>query len=373
MNGFGGVFFRQTSRRSFRNSFRNSFRIIKLLPMVLLLTLSACAGGNISQPTTDGLPEAENQPAWNARFPHDRYITAWGISNKSQRLAEQDAKAMVAAAVRSSIESELVSVMESETWNSKSNDYQKLESRTKISAHFDHAELIRIVPPTAHQKNNEFRVLAVLSRREAAEELLIPYEVEAADFRLLKTHLDSLENDFPQFTKTWNQLKTQHEKMLAPAAEVRAVAGIIPAQIASDDSRWLEASSARLALLNSVVVVVDLAEHPQLDQGQLGGKIHSALVSLGLSTAGSNCLPGALRIKIQPELQWHQVVGRVAQLDLVGEVGLCDSEIPWNTFQIDDPRMRGEGRHPVEDLMGRLDPDFLAERFLAILEIYLPL
>ncbi len=349
-----------------------SFRNLKLLTMMMLLALSACAGGNYSPTTSENFPDPDDQAAWNARFPFGRYITAWGISNQSSRLAEQDAKAMVAAAVRSSIESELISVMESETWNTGSVDRQKLESRTKISAHFDHAELIRTVPPTAHRKDNEYRVMAVLSRREAAEELLVTYEAEAAEFRLLATRLDSLENDYPRFTNTWNKLGNQHEKMMAPAAEVRAVVGINPTQISRDDSRWQKASAAREALLSNVVVVVNLIEHPELDQDELAGKIHSALASLGLSTTTGNCQPGGVRVKIQPELQWHQVVGRVVQLDLVGEVGPCGSEIPWNTFHIEDRRMRGEGRRPLEDLMGRLESDFLAERFLGILGLYLP-
>ena len=338
-----------------------------------LLLLSACAGGNYSSAGNNGFPDADDVEGWAERFPHDQYISAWGISTQSSRLAENDAKAMVAAAVRSSIESELISVMESETGNTGSTDYQKLESRTKISAHFNHAELIRTVPATAHHHQNEFKILAVLSRREAARELLIPYENEAVDFRLMATRLDSLKNDYPRFTTTWKKLNIQHEKMMAPAAEVRAVSGMQTAQISRDEAQWKMASASRMKMLGKVEVVVEVAPNSELNHEELAGKIHTALASMGLHTSGAGCGPNALRLLIQPELQWHQVMGRVAQLDLMGEVGPCNSPTPWNNFQISDRQMRGEGRDPLDDLMERLKPDFLAEQFTEILRFYIPL
>jgi len=355
------------------NGYKNVFiRIAVILPILFLLLLSGCAGGNYSSSGENDFPAPDDEQGWSKHFPHEQYISAWGISNQSARQAENDAKAMVAAAVRSSIESELISVMESETWNSGSTDYQKLESRTKISAHFDHAELIRPVPATAHHHHNEFKVLAVLSRREAARELLIPYETEAADFRLLATRLDSLQNDYPRFTTTWNKLKIQHEKMLAPAAEVRAVSGMQPAQISRDESQWKIASASRMNLLSKVEVVVELAPNEELNNEELAGKVHTALASMGLHTSSGGCRPDAVLLKLNPELQWHQVLGRVAQLDLVGEVGPCNSPTPWNSFQISDRQMRGEGRNPLGDLMERLKPDFLAEQFTEIMQYYLP-
>ncbi len=349
------------------------YTIYSSLVLLVLLILTACSSGGYHQSATqEKLPDPDDKAAWNARFPTRTYITAWGVSNQSAQLAEQNAKATVAAAVRSSIESELTSVMHSESLDGSIRDYQKLESITKSRTHFDHAELIRTVPPTAHDHKGEFWVMAILSRREAVEELLIPYNEEAVTFRFLAARLDSLENDPPAFTSTWNNLKTSRRKMLPHAAEVRAVAGGKLPEIVRDDQLFHKAETSRLVLLSKLEIAVMLDDHPELNHDELVSRISTALTSLGLSVVGETCRPGALRIQMTPELKWTNVMGRVVQLELVGEMGQCDQAEPWNVLRINDRHMRGEGRRPLEDLYERLDAEFFEEYFFSILDPYLP-
>ncbi len=350
------------------------FLSLFLLPnLVVLLLLSSCgSSGRSSGFSSSSDPDPTDLKAWESRYPSSHFITAWGFSSENPRQAGRDAKAAVAAAVRSSVESELISIMESEAVQGEVTDYQKLKSNIRITAHFDHAELIKLVSQTAHRDQGEYKVLAVLSREEAAQELLIPYETQAVDFRLLAARLDSLENDFPRFTIIWKKLKSQHEKMLAPAAEVRAVSGRQLRKIARDESLWTNASAARMKVLNEALLVVELGRHPDLDHDELSGKIQSALASLGLSTTAGPCNPEALRLKLNPTVTWKRVVGRVVQLEFAGDLGSCGSESPWTTFVISDRHLRGEGRRPVEDLMARMEPEILAQHFSELLADYLP-
>jgi hypothetical protein len=342
--------------------------------LFFLSTLTACSGGRYTEPgSREALPDPDDKTAWNARYSPSEYITAWGFSNQSMQQAEQDAKAQVAASVRSSIESEMVSVMESESASGgEIRDYQKLESRTTTTAHFDHAEMIRLVPPTAHESKGEFWVMASLSRREAVEELLIPYNSEAIRFRFLAARLDSLQKDPPNFTITWKELNERHQLMAPAAAEVRAVAGRNLPEMAADEALFRGAEARRLALLGNLKTVVVLREHPDLDHDELFSRISSALTSLGLSVVGDECRTGSMILEFQPDLKWTNVMGRVVQLELAGEVGLCDQEEPWNLFSLRGEHMRGEGRQPIRDLLARMTPQLLKDDLQGILDPYLP-
>ena len=340
---------------------------------LLLLFLTACSGGGYNQSgSTENTPDPEDKTSWNARFPAGTYITAWGVSTESMRQAEQDAKAMVAAAVRSSIASELTSEMQSESFGGEIRDHQRLESITKIRTHFEHAELIRLVPPTAHHRKGEYWVMAALSRREAAEELMIPYREEAATFRFLAARLDSLQDNPPGFTKTWQELKKHYKKMEPEAAEVRAVAGGNLPEIIRDDALYSGAQNSRLILLENLEFALLLAEHPQLNHEELSSRISAALATLGLSVVGDSCRPGAVGLKVSPETTWTNVMGRVVQLELKGEVGFCTKGEPWSLFRIHGSEMRGEGRTPMKDLWQQQDPDFLKDQLKMILTPYLP-
>lgn len=334
-----------------------------ILALVILL-LSGCAASG---------PSLEESPVpLEVRFPADGYVVAWGISEQSARQAELAAKAAVAEQVRSSIKSELVSVMEAESQDGVITDYEKLESRINTTSHFDHAELIRVVPETATFKNGVHQVFAAMSRREAVTELLIPYENEAISFRLLSTQLESLEFDPPHFTQVWRQMKPRRERLLPLAAEVRAVAGRTLPEIAADNARWEAAESARAQLLNDLNVVVDLAGHPDLDDKQVSSLVREALAGLGLGAVDESCQAGALELVIRPEVIWKNVMGKVAQLDFSGQAGLCYEEDLWTEFRISDSRFRGEGRRPVEDLMNRVQAEDLTRSFREILAPYLP-
>ncbi len=346
---------------------------VSILNLLLLMFLTSCSGSGYNESgSTERLPDPEDKTSWNARFPSNSYISAWGVSTGSMRQAEQDAKAMVAAAVRSSIESELTSEMESESFGGEIRDHQRLESITKIRTHFEHAELIRLVPPTAHHRKGEYWVMAALSRREAAEELMVPYREEASTFRFLAARLDSLQDNPPGFTRTWNDLKKHYGKMEPAAAEVRAVAGGNLPEITRDDARFSNAQNSRLTLLGNLEFALLLTDHPQLNHEELSGRITAALTTLGLSVVGDSCKPGAVSLRVSPETTWTNVMGRVVQLELSGEVGFCGQPEPWSLFRIHGSEMRGEGRMPMKDLWQQQDPDFLKDQLKMILDPYLP-
>ena len=115
-----------------------------------------------------------------------------------------------------------------------------------------------------------------------------------------------------------------------------------------------------------------LADHPQLNHEELSGRITRALTTLGLSVVGDSCKPGAVVLRVSPATTWTNVMGRVVQLELNGEVGFCDQGEPWSLFRIHGSEMRGEGRMPMIDLWQQQDPEFFKDQFRIILAPYLP-
>ena len=124
--------------------------------------------------------------------------------------------------------------------------------------------------------------------------------------------------------------------------------------------------------MSNLKITVMIDEYPELNTEELTSKISTALTGLGLAVLGEKCQPGSLRLQVSPELHWTNIMGRVVQLDLQGEVGPCGQFEPWNLFHINDRRMRGEGRLPMADLYDRLDPAFFEESLSEILSPYIP-
>jgi len=338
--------------------------------LLLSILLASCSGS--SGFSRDGTPNPDNRPAWEEKFPTRTYVTAWGLSTRNHLMAEQNARAAVAAAVSSSIESELTSVMKSTNNQGDVRDYQRLESITKTRTHFKHAELIHPVPGTAHKTDGEYWVMAVLSRRDAVDELMVPYEKNSTPYRVLAANLESSKNDPPEFTRGWKSLKKHHLEMQPAAAEIRAVAGGNLPELVRDESLWKDTEELRQGVLKKFKVILVLEDNPELDHEVLAEKFGSALANLGLPVDGQVCRPGLIKLSIKPQLKWTRVVGRVVQLEFEGEVGMCDRELPWNVFQIQDRRMRGEGRRPLENLYERMDVRVLENQLREIFAPYLP-
>lgn len=344
------------------------------LILLLLMMLTSCARSpGYQQNTSEDFPAPENKTAWNQYFSEKSYIKAWGVSTRNAQMAGQNAQAAVAAAVRSSIESELVSVMKSESIQGEVRDYQKLESITKTRTHFKHAELIKLVPQTTHKKNGEYWVMAVLSRREAADELMIPYLEYAVPFRLQAGRLEALNNDCPAFTKTWKKVQAHYRKLKPAAAEVRAVAGGPFPEMVNDENLFHQAELSRQNLLHELKVNIQVEEQPELNQAELVRVISEAIMDLGLSVSGGFCQDGFVSLKISPDLKWKNIMGQIVELQLLGDVGICGEEDSWTGFTIKDRRMRGEGRRPLVDLGKRIESDYLSDYFYNILDQYLPL
>ncbi len=341
-----------------------------ILPMLAML-FSGCASSRYSQ--VEGYPEPDDREGWLARYPEDQYVTAWGVSSVSEREAIHDAKAVVAAAVRSSIDSELLSIMRSESRYGESTDFQRMESRTQIKTHFEHAELIKPVLYTVYKEDGKFNALAVLSRNEAAEALSGPYEKEAIPFRMHAARLDSLTDDLPRFTQVWAKLKESHGELQAPGAEIRAVAGGKTKAMVLDQVLWERALNLRLDVLGGLNIVVEVKPIPDFDEAELRGKIQAAIADLGLGTSVGGCPAGSLVLVVEPRLVWRQVVGKVVQLELPAKISPCGDKIPWTNFSLSDQKIRGEGRRPLEDLMGQIQVKSISENLYTVLKPYLPI
>jgi|GEM_PF-2204716 len=334
----------------------------RLLPVALLLTIclaaAGCGGGPAAR-DSNALPAPDDIEGWNRRIPAG-VIAVWGMSDESPRQAELDAKAQVAATIQSTLESETTSFMAATMRDADVQDVQEMTSRVTVRTTFSRAELIRVVPGTAHHKDGVYRVMAGVERQELATALSADYEAASVRFRSNGELLAGLTHELPAYTAAWSRTRDAYADVLARAVEVRTASRLDPAGLAADRDSWRRLEAERAALLNGLTVVIQLKEHPELNHQELAERLRAGFARLGVGASGSRCVPGAALLELEPILTWTRVIGRVCALELSGELRPCDGDDIWTEVEVSDSALRGEGRDPVGQLQRNLTPEILA-------------
>ena len=334
---------------------KSLLRIVPLLTTLLLVV--ACAG-----PETDpnALPAPEDTKAWASRFPNSHWVTAWGVSETSFREAEQDAKAQVAAQVRSSITAETTSLARAVMRDDEVTDFQELVSEVRTTTTFTRAQLIRRVDASVHQEGDQRKVLAVLDRHELARVLQGDYDTAAVAWRQAADGLDLARGDLPAWTVAWHRFRGGFAEVLATAAETRAVTGLNPQGYTADQARWAAGHAARDSVLRHTQIVLVLAPTVGLDPAELAERLSAAFVELGVGARAGNCVRGDEALRLEPVLTSRSVIGRVVSLELRGTFGPCTGGLVWSEVVISGSALRGDGRDPEADLLRSLTPEALA-------------
>lgn len=322
----------------------------------LLAGYAGCAG---TSPDPYAPPAPDDTEGWARALPRSTYVTAWGTSRESAREAALDAQAQVAAQVRSSLTAETRSIARAIMRDNEVTDFQELVSEVRTTTSFEHAELIRVVEPSRHEKNGEFLVLAALRRSDLARVLQEGYDTAAASFRPAAARLDAAAGDPPGWTSAWAGVRRSFAVLVAAVAETRTGAGVDPAGFGADRATWRRAHAARDSVLESLDVVLDLAALPDLDGDDLAARLRAGLGHLGVRAATAECRPGSVRLALVPELETTRIIGEVVSLELRGAVGPCEGDI-WSEVVIAGSVLRGDGRDPVADLLSGLTPEALA-------------
>jgi len=335
-----------------------SWPAVKRLAVVCAcgVLLVGCAG---SRPDPARSPAPGDVEGWARALPRSTYLTAWGSSTESSREAGLDAQAQVAAQVSSSLTAETTSIARAVMHDTEITDFQELVSEVRTTTRFEHAELIRLVEPTRHEVGGEHRVLAALRRSDLARVLQEDYDTAAVGFRSSAAGLDAAAGDLPGWTSAWARCRRSFASLVAAAAETRTGAGVDPFGFGADRATWERAHAARDSVLRDLDVVIDLAAHPEIDGDELGSRLRAGFAHLGVRAATAECRPGAVRLRLVPELVWTRIIGSVVSLELRGTVGPCSGD-DWSEAVIAGPALRGEGRDPVADMLGGLTPEALA-------------
>ena len=313
-----------------------------------VIALSGCAG---TYDDPNAPPAPDDIAGWARRFPESRWTTAWGTSSESARDADLDARAQVSARVRSSIRAETTSLARAVMRNEDVNDFQELISEVTTTTEFSRAELIRAVDASAHHEDGQYRVLAVLDRHELASILQADYDEAAVSWRSVGIALDDARGDLPAWTAAWHRYRGEFAGVVAVAGEIRGTTGLNPDGYRSDQARWRSAHADRDSVLGNLDLVLVLAPVEGLDIAELSERLAAGFAQLGVTARGGRCGAGAATLRLEPQLTWTTVIGKVVSLELRGTIGPCAGDEVWSEVVIAGSALRGDGRDPTGDLL----------------------
>ena len=267
---------------------------------------------------TVGCGAAPAPPPVAARYPASRFVVFEGHGDTASS-AEQQARAGVSAAVRSS----LTATLQVDITEAGADAHQRVVTETG----FDRAELIRVVD--ADCDRGRCVALAVLSRDEAADALALDYERVAPRFREAagSAHARS-SDDLPGFT---HDLRTAEGAfaVLGPLAyQIEAVARRAYGPATGDRDRMTGLEGQRGQRLAALRVTVDRAA---LDDDALADRLQGALVGalagLGLDASPSDTCDGAWHLVPTAQVACDRsALGPRCRLDLNAVMSPCAGE-----------------------------------------------
>jgi hypothetical protein len=297
--------------------------------------LGGCAGGGGAQ------------QAPRTAYPEDQYLVAVGTSPQSMEDAENRARQAVAAQIRSTLESQIDTRLESEITGGVEDLRATTTQTMQQQVAFSHAELIRIDLDSRRERGGTYEVVAYLPRREAAQVLRRDYDAAAAALARQGAAVENVPpGDLPGFAAAYGQARRSWTELLQRARELWAITGRPPAGLSREQARWDALEERRLEVLDGVRVAFALLEPrpagDRLDEAFLSQQFHDALTDLGLVIRGQDCGDADFLVEMQPRLHYQGVIGVVCRLDFAGRLVECASGDSWNLL-LEDERFKGEG------------------------------
>ena len=280
-------------------------------------------------------------------YPEARYLVAVGTSTESMTDAEARARQGVAAQIRSSLESQIDTRIDSEVRDGSETYVATTQQRLRQETTFSHAELIKVDLESRREKNGLFEVVAYLPRRESGQVLRHDYDAAATALARHAAVVDAVPaGDLPGFAAAYTEARENWTALHQRAMELWAVTGQAPASFGQEQARWDAVESRRFAFLEGVRVAFDLLEvrpaGDRLDDVYLRQQFIEALTDLGLTIRGDACGSGDYLVEVQPRLHYQGVIGVVCRLDFAGRIVDCATGDFWD-LHLQDERFTGEG------------------------------
>ena len=280
-------------------------------------------------------------------YPETHYLVAVGTSSESMADAEARARQGVAAQIRSTLQSQIDTRIDSEIRDGSETYVASTQQTVRQATEFSHAELIKVDLESRRQKNGLYEVVAYLPRRESGRVLRHDYDAAATALARQAAAVEAVpQGDLPGFAAAYGEARENWTELHHRAMELWAVTGQPPASYPQEQARWDAIESRRFAALDGVRVAFELLEvrpaGDKLDEVFLRQQFIEALTDLGLTIRGDDCGSGDYLVEVQPRLHYQGVIGVVCRLDFAGRLVDCASGDYWDLF-LQDERFVGEG------------------------------
>jgi len=333
-----------------------------------MLALSGCGGSG-----------GEVHSAPQKVYPDDQYLVAVGTSTESMEDAENRARQAIAAQVRSTLDSQIDTRVNSEIADGFETYTASTSQTMQQQATFSHAELIKVDLESRRERDGVYEVVAYLPRRESGRVLRRDYDAAATALVRQADAVDAVPSgDLPTFAAAYSEANESWTELHQRAMELWAVTGNPPASFRQDQDRWDAVERRRMDFLEGVKVSFSLLDvrpaGDNLDDAYLRQEFGEALTDLGLTIRGDHCGAGDYLVELQPRLHYQGVIGVVCRLDFAGRLVECESGHSWN-LHVQDEDFVGEGSNTYAARKGAeaaVNADVLAPLLAEALEESLP-
>lgn len=273
----------------------------------------------------------------SSRYPTAQYVVAEGESPLGYEQAAANARAEVAAQLRSSLTAVVQSTMRSETQDGVTHDSQLLESTSQLRTTFDHAERIHSDAASRRRANGLYHVTAYLSRADAASEHVSAYTVAATEFRSTAQALRSPQATDRDWAAAFRHAEAAFATLGNDAAAIRAIMHDEPAEHANDRAVMAALERERRARLAAARVRLVIAPDAS---PRLMVAMQQALATLGVLRTVTDDVAYELYLTPSREARMGPL-GPVCRLTLRGSWRDARSGQELGVLQLDAPEFTG--------------------------------
>ena len=340
------------------------------------LALAATVSCKSAEPAPDRRSAA---PAPAAKYPADRFIVAEGTGEKSFQEAEENARARVAAQIRSTLEAETKVVVSEINRGGKVTGSQEIVDVVLSKTTYERGQLIRTDPTLQRKEGGRYCAFAYLSLAEAYQAPSESYRTAAATFRQAARSAAGCGDDLAGFTASFRQAQGCFSSLASCVGEIRAVTQRDYEPWTQDLATYQSLEADRVGRLRALRLAVEVAgPAPESVRSTITSALTRALTDLGLTAAPGACDPGGYALRVVPTVrEVRGSFGPQAAMTMTGALVHCASGKTLAEIDLSDPSFKGMHSHDPDRalaaLLAKVTPDALRPRLAAGLGPVLPI
>ncbi len=339
------------------------FRIL-LAPCLLLLAifLTSCAMHSIP-------PHLMNANA-HPRFRPESYITAIGVSDRSLKIAQENAREEVSNQVHLKINAHFQSWEEFIRSNDKIIDKERLIRVVETRTSFARAEMIHIDQAGSTKAQGLYRAFAYLSRADIYGVFATEYNTAAVTFRRAVNNIGNLKENLPAFTMNLWLVQDSFAELQALSFKMYAVAGRWHEDFAKDQELFDRVEDLRVDVLKALEFVVQLGPvDPPRAREIILGKLTEALKGL-IGVTPDVCSQGKYLLYIDPAINWNPnpYFGPECTLTMTVRLAHCDTDQTLAEFSLNDPSFIGVDTHHKRLALDNLFKNISVDKLMPLLQ-----